>query len=79
MPHTEQCVLSIPAEIGDIVDHQKDIPRIAKDARLIDVIEAAVTELPTTHDLYRHDSREIDFLKPHSVHLVVTQRLSRFF
>lgn len=63
---------SIPAEVGHIVDHQTDIPRIAKDPRLTKVIEAAVSQLPTRHNLYRLDARAIDFLKPASIHLVVT-------
>ena len=64
--------VSIPSEVGQIVNHQTDIPRIAKDPRLIKVIEAALSQLPTSHNLYRHDARTIDFLKPNSIHLVVT-------
>ncbi|MGH8647212.1 MAG: DNA methyltransferase, partial [Gammaproteobacteria bacterium] len=35
-------------------------------------IEAKLEQLPTQHELYRRDSRQIDFLLPESVHLVVT-------
>lgn len=62
----------LPPEIGKITNHQTDLPRIAKDAKLTRAIEAQLSQLPTTHDLYRHDARAIDFLAPGSVHLVVT-------
>lgn len=62
----------IPPEIGAISDHQTDLPRIAKDPRAIAAIEAQLSQVPTTHDLYNRDSRGIDFLPPNSVHLVVT-------
>lgn len=62
----------LPPEIGEITDHQTDLPRIAKDAKAIAAIEARLSQVPTTHDLYNRDSRCIDFLPPNSVHLVVT-------
>lgn len=62
----------LPEAIGEILDHQTDLPRIAKDKKLIAAIEAKLEQLPTRHELYHADSREIDFLKPESIHLVVT-------
>ena len=62
----------LPKEIGEITNHQTDLPRIAKDAKLVAAIEATLEQLPTQHGLYRRDSRQIDFLHPESVHLVVT-------
>src|SRR5438876_11876522 len=62
----------IPKAVGEILDHQTDLPRIAKDRGLIAEIEAKLEQLPTRHDLYRADSRTIDFIAPESVHLVVT-------
>ena len=62
----------LPPEIGEITNHQTDLPRIARDPKLTALIEARLSEIPTTHDLHRLDSREIDFLLPNSVHLVVT-------
>lgn len=62
----------LPPEIGEITDHQTDLPRIAKDAKLTAAIEARLAQLPTSHDLHLHDSRAIDILAPDSVHLVVT-------
>jgi DNA modification methylase len=58
-----------PAKLGD---HQKALPAIAKDAKRIAAIEAAVSRIPTTHTLYNSDARRMSFLKPGSVHLVVT-------
>ncbi|MBC7945481.1 MAG: site-specific DNA-methyltransferase [Burkholderiales bacterium] len=62
----------LPEEIGEITNHQTDLPRIAKDAKLVAAIEAKLEQLPTKHELYRRDSRCIDFLPPESIHLVVT-------
>jgi DNA modification methylase len=62
----------LPEVIGEITDHQTDLPRIAKDPRLTAAIEAQLGQIPTTHDLYRHDARAVDFLPPNSVHLVLT-------
>ncbi|HJP93159.1 MAG TPA: site-specific DNA-methyltransferase [Pyrinomonadaceae bacterium] len=62
----------LPEAVGEIVDHQTDLPRIAKDKKLVAAIEAKLEQLPTRHDLYHADSRKIDFLSPETVHLVVT-------
>jgi len=62
----------VPDEVGEITNHQTDLPRIARDRKLIAAIEAKLEQLPTHHQLYRQDARRIDFLKPESVHLVVT-------
>lgn len=62
----------VPDEVGVITNHQTDLPRIARDAKLVAAIEAKLEQLPTHHQLYRRDSRTIDFLQPESVHLIVT-------
>jgi DNA modification methylase len=62
----------IPADIGRITDHQTDLPRIARDPRLTSRIDAVLREIPTVHNLYCADSRDLDFLDPGSVHLIVT-------
>src|ERR1043166_3364981 len=62
----------LPRALGEILNHQRDLPRIAKDEKLIAAIEAKLEQLPTQHDLYCADSRTIDFLAPESLHLVVT-------
>ena len=62
----------LPAEIGEITNHQTDLPRIARDPKLTTLIEHQLSQIPTTHDLHHRDSREMDFLLPNSVHLVVT-------
>src|SRR5437667_9540196 len=63
---------SLPPEIGELKNPQTDLPRIARDPKLTTVIESAVRGLPTQHDLRLHDAREMRFLAPESVHLVVT-------
>ena len=62
----------LPDGIGEIKDHQTDLPRIAKDRSLITAIEEKLEQIPTRHDLHLVDARKIDFLEPDSVHLVVT-------
>ena len=62
----------VPKEIGPLQDHQKDLPRIAKDARLNTLVESALRRLPSRHGLHLGDARNIGFLKEGSVHLVVT-------
>ncbi|MCE2987381.1 MAG: site-specific DNA-methyltransferase [Phenylobacterium sp.] len=62
----------VPPEIGEITNHQTDLPRIARDPVLTALIDSQLPQIPTTHDLYRRDAREINFLLPNSVHLVVT-------
>ncbi|MBI5751794.1 MAG: site-specific DNA-methyltransferase [Hydrogenophilales bacterium] len=62
----------LPASLADLVDDQKAIPRIAKDVALMRDIEASLQAIPTVHDLWLHDAREMDFLEDNSVHLVLT-------
>ncbi len=62
----------IPPEVGVIgAEHQTALPRIAKDAKLCRTINESLRRVPTTHDLYLHDARAIEFIAPASVHLVV--------
>ena len=61
-----------PKTYAALDDHQRDIPRIAKDRKLISQIEQAVQQIPTVHRLFNRDSRQMAELKPGSVHLVVT-------
>jgi len=57
-------------QIGD--DPQKALPRIARDLRATTLIEQAIRRIPTRHDLYRMDSREIQGIPSASVQLVLT-------
>ena len=62
----------LPKQVGKLENPQVDLPRMARDPKLMALIEAALREVPTTHNLYLHDAREMSILKPESVHLVVT-------
>jgi DNA modification methylase len=62
----------IPPEVLPLHNPQTDIPRIAKDERLIQLIEEAVQRIPTRHRINRGDARAMDALAPESIHLVVT-------
>ena len=60
------------AFIRGVKNLQTEIPRIAKNQTLIREIENIVIQIPTTHKFYRHDARTASFLKPNSIHLIVT-------
>jgi modification methylase len=62
----------LPAEIGELRDPQTDLPRLARDPKMTAVIDDAVRGLPTQHDLHLHDARNMRFVTPESVHLVLT-------
>jgi DNA modification methylase len=62
----------VPPEIYPLRDPQTDIPRIAKDKKLVKLIEEAVQRVPTTHSLNLGDARGMSELAPGSVHLVIT-------
>jgi DNA modification methylase len=62
----------LPAELGDLENLQKAIPRIAKDRRLTAAIEQQLSQIPTRHDLFLGDAREMASLERESVHLVLT-------
>lgn len=62
----------LPASLRGIEIEQAAIPRIAKDAALVRDIVAVLPSIPTTHDLWLHDARELDFVPDNSVHLVLT-------
>ncbi len=62
----------LPASVTDLKNPQTDIPRIAKNQKLLKEIEAAVKKMPTTHQLVQGDARDLSFIEEKSVHLVVT-------
>lgn len=62
----------VPSEILPLKDPQTDIPRIAKDERLIALIGEAARRIPTFHRLNLGDARNMASLMPESVHLVLT-------
>jgi modification methylase len=62
----------VPDEFAKLGDPQTAIPRIAKDAQSIQLIERAVHQVPTTHSIRLGDSRVMSGLEPQSVHLVLT-------
>lgn len=62
----------LPKEVRGIENHQSLIPRISKDTKLVAQIESLLPQIPTHHKLFKADSRSFDFIKPDSVHLVLT-------
>jgi DNA modification methylase len=62
----------LPDELRGSALSQTDIPRIAKDRRLVGIIQEAVHSVPTRHLLFREDARNLDKMASAGVHLVVT-------
>ena len=62
----------VPAELRHLADLQRDLPRIARDRRLLAQIAEAVRRIPTRHRLFNHDARDLSLVDDASVHLVVT-------
>lgn len=50
----------LPDSVSNLDNPQTDIPRIAKDRRLVKHIEAALQQIPTQHRLFQADSRRLD-------------------
>ncbi len=65
-------VAHVPPDVYPLVNPQTDIPRIAKNRRLVKLIEGAVRKVPTWHRLILGDAREMPPLESNSVHLVLT-------
>ena len=61
----------VPPEVRSLRNPQTALPKIAKDEQLLEKIQGAVQQIPTRHDLYLGDARQVR-LRPESVHLIVT-------
>jgi len=62
----------VPSEVFPLENPQTDIPRIARDPKLTQLIELAVQKVPTSHTLNLGDARTMSGLAQASVHLVLT-------
>jgi DNA modification methylase len=62
----------LPDDLGDLSDTQRAIPRIAKDKKLTSLIEQSLPQIPSTHDLFLGDARDLAEVGPESVHLILT-------
>jgi len=62
----------VPGELANFAGEQKVIPKIAKDPRLMRLVEDAARSVPTKHDLHHGDARSLESVADNSVHLVVT-------
>ncbi len=64
----------VPQEIMALAwrDHQRAIPRIAKDQKMVRAIEQVVRRIPTHHRLSVGDSRRLNGIQDASVHLAIT-------
>ena len=72
MPMNFDAEAWLPADIGPITDHQTALPQIAKSICLTAQIERRLPHIPTDHHLVNTDARNLDFIPPNSIHLVLT-------
>lgn len=69
----EELLLKIaPKELRLLKNEQSTIPLLAKNKTLVNMIEQTLPKLPTYHHFHRADSTKVRFLKPESVHLILT-------
>ncbi|MFZ4574886.1 MAG: DNA methyltransferase [Phycisphaerales bacterium] len=61
----------IKSDLSDAALKQA-IPKLAKDRRVMEIIEHALLGVPTRHEVVNGDARKLSFLADESVHLVVT-------
>ena len=59
----------LPSEVWPLRDHQTDLPRIARTPKLTAVIASRLREIPTSHQLYHDDAREMSFLEIGRAHV----------
>ena len=69
---TKDYIDYLPQAVSALENPQTDIPRIAKDKKLLKEIESAVQQIPTAHNLYQADGRDLSFIEDGSVHLILT-------
>ena len=62
----------VPPEVYPLANPQTDLPRIAKNRNLMQLIEEAVRKVPTAHRLILGDARQMTDIPSNSVHLVLT-------
>ncbi len=62
----------LPPEFRNIDDIQSAIPRLARDKGAVAAIERAVQAVPTAHRLFLGDARDMSWVQPESVHLILT-------
>lgn len=72
LPGTSRLADFLPRDLGDLSDTQRAIPRIAKDRQLTSRIEQSLPLIPSSHNLYLGDAREMAAVEDESVHLVLT-------
>lgn len=77
MPDGEELTDFIPESCGKMLDRQdtqwkSELPELARDSGRMKEIDQAVQSLPTHHDFYLNDARDLSMIVDESVELVVT-------
>ena len=70
--HSFDLAQLLPEGLRHLTNPQTGIPRIAKDRKLTAEVESLIQSVPTEHDLYCRDARDLSFLADEGVHLIVT-------
>lgn len=70
--HDGNLIDHVPTDLRELDDPQRDLPRFARDPKTTARLESAAKGVASQHALHLADSRDVSFLTPESVHLVVT-------
>jgi DNA modification methylase len=68
----EEAAAAIIAAAGPIKDPQTDLPRIARDPAIAELLDTTVGQIESRHQLMLGDARDLSAIPSASVHLVVT-------
>jgi len=79
LPATQEVVFSeddlsqyLPEELRKATIEQTDIPALARQADVADLLERTLCSIPTKHYMIHGDARQMSSLTPESLHLVLT-------
>lgn len=72
MNKEELLLKEAPFDVKKLGNSQTVIPQLAKNKKILEKIEKVLPCLPTYHHFYRADATTIRFLKPESIHLIIT-------
>lgn len=62
----------VPSTVFQFENLKKHIPQVAKDPGAVNAIEEAIRRIPTHHQLFLQDARNMSVLTDQGVHLIVT-------
>lgn len=69
----EERLLAItPNRLSSLPEDQSTIPKLARDKKLLQLVEQTVASVPTSHEFHLADARKFDGITAKTAHLIVT-------